>query len=154
MKAISLIQPYATLIMMGYKLLETRSWQTSHRGTLAIHASAGKPAWARQVCLTDPHIRAILHKHGMSFDGPAMPRGAILGTVGVRGIHPINEGLIANLSPLEIACGDYSMPGRFAWELFGAVPLNEPIACRGALSVWEVPTEVVAQIYPHANLSL
>jgi hypothetical protein len=152
MKAISLIQPYATLIVLGYKRLETRSWQTKHRGNLAVHAS--KPAWARQVCETDPHIKAILQRHGMSFDGPAMVRGAILGTVTVRDMHPINERLIANLSPQEIACGDYSMPGRFAWDLFGAVPLAEPITCRGALSVWEVPTEVVAQIYPNANLSL
>jgi len=154
MKAISLIQPYATLIMLGYKKLETRSWQTSHRGNLAIHASAGKPGWAREVCQRDPYIRAILADHGMSFDGPAMTRGAILGTVSVSAIHPINERLIANLAPLEIACGDYSMPGRFAWELFGAVPLAESIACRGALSVWEVPTDVVQKIYPHANLSL
>jgi hypothetical protein len=152
MKAISLIQPYATLIMLGYKQLETRSWSTKHRGNLAIHASASKPDWARAVCETDPYIQRALAKHGLAFD--ALPRGAVLGTVGVRGMLPIDKKLIGNISPLEFACGDYSMPGRFAWDLFGAVPLAEPITCRGALSVWEVPTEVVAQIYPHANLSL
>jgi hypothetical protein len=152
MKALSLLQPYATLIMLGYKRLETRSWQTKHRGNLAIHASAGTPAWARDICETDPYIQRALAKHGLSFD--ALPRGAVLGTVGVRDMLPINKELISHISPLEFACGDYSMPGRFAWDLFGAVPLAEPILCRGALSVWEVPTEVVAQIYPNANLGL
>jgi activating signal cointegrator 1 len=150
MKAISLIQPYATLILLGYKQLETRSWQTSHRGNLAIHASAGKPDWARAVCETDPYIRRALEKHGLTFD--TLPRGAVLGTVGVRGMHVIDKPLVVRISPLEFACGDYSMPGRYAWELFAPVPLAEPIPCRGALSVWEVPTEVVQQIYPHANL--
>jgi hypothetical protein len=152
MKAISLIQPYATLIIMGYKQLETRSWQTSHRGNLAIHASAGKPDWAREVAERDPYIKRALDKHGLTFD--ALPRGAVIGTVGVRGMLPIDKNLVSRLSPLEFACGDYSMPGRFAWELFSAVPLDKPITCRGALSVWEVPTEVVQQIYPHATLSL
>lgn len=151
MKALSLIQPYATLIILGYKQLETRSWQTSHRGNLAIHASAGKPSWARQVCETDLYIQRALAKHGLTFD--TLPRGAVLGTVGVRGMLPIDKNLISHLSPLEFACGDYSMPGRFAWDLFAALPLTTPIACRGALSVWEVPAEVIVQIYPHANLA-
>jgi hypothetical protein len=43
MKAISLIQPYATLIMLGLKTNETRSWDTKYDGPLVIHASAGKP---------------------------------------------------------------------------------------------------------------
>lgn len=148
MKAISLIQPYATLIMLGYKALETRSWQTSHRGNLVIHASAGKPDWARQVCETDFYIRAALDKHGLSFAD--LPRGAVLGTVGVRGMHVIDQQLISRLSPMELACGDYRMPGRFAWELFAPVALPAPIACRGALSVWEVPQEVAVQIHPNA----
>lgn len=39
MKAITLWQPWATLIRAGAKTIETRSWATSHRGPLAIHAA-------------------------------------------------------------------------------------------------------------------
>ena len=39
MKAISLHQPYASLIAYGIKTLETRSRAIHHRGEIAIHAS-------------------------------------------------------------------------------------------------------------------
>lgn len=41
MKALTLTQPYATLVAIGEKRLETRSWRTSYRGPLAIHAAKG-----------------------------------------------------------------------------------------------------------------
>lgn len=38
-KAISLWQPWASLIAYGVKTIETRSWSTSYRGPIAIHAA-------------------------------------------------------------------------------------------------------------------
>ncbi|MEZ7793182.1 ASCH domain-containing protein [Niallia circulans] len=40
-------QPWATLIALGGKEFETRSWQTKYLGKLAIHAgkSVDKEAW-------------------------------------------------------------------------------------------------------------
>ena len=40
MKALSLRQPWASLIANGRKTIETRTWRTHYRGPLAIHASA------------------------------------------------------------------------------------------------------------------
>ena len=40
MKALSLRQPWASLIADGRKTIETRTWRTHYRGPLAIHASA------------------------------------------------------------------------------------------------------------------
>ncbi|KQO04623.1 hypothetical protein ASF12_13925 [Paenibacillus sp. Leaf72] len=42
MKAITIIQPWATLIAIGAKQYETRGWSTKHRGALAIHAGSQK----------------------------------------------------------------------------------------------------------------
>ena len=42
MKAISIIEPWATLIKEKKKFIETRSWQTSYRGELYIHVSSKK----------------------------------------------------------------------------------------------------------------
>jgi hypothetical protein len=39
MKAISIQQPWAGLIVRGDKLIENRSWSTSYRGPFLIHAS-------------------------------------------------------------------------------------------------------------------
>ncbi len=42
MKALSLLQPWVTLVILGVKQIETRSWSTAYRGPLLIHASRGK----------------------------------------------------------------------------------------------------------------
>ena len=41
MKTITLTQPWATLIAVGAKRIETRSWSTGYRGPIAIHAAKG-----------------------------------------------------------------------------------------------------------------
>ena len=39
MKAITIWQPWASLLACGGKRFETRSWATSYRGPIAIHAA-------------------------------------------------------------------------------------------------------------------
>jgi hypothetical protein len=155
MKAISLLQPWATLVMLGYKTNETRSWDTKHDGPLAIHASQGKPTAARRLCQEDMHIRQILAHHGFTFD--SLPRGAILGTCSLLGTLPIaapdsylmkqHPHMYCNpelLSPVERATGDYT-PGRYAWLLRQVVPCS-PQPCYGALSLWQVPADIAATL--------
>src|SRR5215471_18428568 len=38
-KALSIRQPYAWLIVAGHKPIENRTWKTTHRGRLLIHAA-------------------------------------------------------------------------------------------------------------------
>lgn len=45
MKALTLQQPWATLVASGRKTIETRSWSTRHRGPIAIHAGKTVPSW-------------------------------------------------------------------------------------------------------------
>lgn len=39
MKVITLWEPWASLIAVGAKMIETRSWNTNYRGRIAIHAA-------------------------------------------------------------------------------------------------------------------
>ena len=39
MKALTIKEPWATLIIEGYKEYEFRSWQTKYRGKIYIHAT-------------------------------------------------------------------------------------------------------------------
>lgn len=48
MKALTLRQPWASLIPLGAKTIETRSWRTNYRGPLAIHAGSGLPRRLRK----------------------------------------------------------------------------------------------------------
>lgn len=43
MKTLTLWQPWASLVAFGEKKVETRCWQTKHRGAIAIHAAAKEP---------------------------------------------------------------------------------------------------------------
>lgn len=64
MKALAIKQPWAWLIVNGYKPVENRTWSTKFRGPLLIHASASKPSKAdyeaaRQIFCqsgTDPNL--------------------------------------------------------------------------------------------------
>lgn len=44
MKALTLRQPWASLVAVGTKWIETRSWSTSYRGRLAVHAGRAEPS--------------------------------------------------------------------------------------------------------------
>lgn len=64
MRCLTLWQPWASLIAVGAKRFETRSWGTDWRGSLAIHASL---KWSREqadLCATRP-FAAALRAHGI-----------------------------------------------------------------------------------------
>ncbi len=61
MKAISLLQPWATLVAIGAKRIETRSWATNYRGPLAIHASKS-PKMVNKLTWDEPFYSALKDK--------------------------------------------------------------------------------------------
>lgn len=155
MKGVTLTQPWATLVALGAKTIETRSWRTTYRGPLAIHAGMNKTYMAR-LC-GDPLFRDALG--GMSpFE---LPRGvfvAVAQLVGLVETHVLDKADRSwawtspqgrfyefNLTDQERAFGDY-VPGRYAWLLSDVRPLATSIPCRGALGLWAVPGDVAAQI--------
>ena len=127
-KALTLTQPWASLVALGFKRVETRSWRTSYRGPLAIHAAKSFPASARQFAAEE---RAIGRLPGR------IPRGAIICTVELIDCRPAQD-VALEVSGLERHLGDFAW-GRWAW-LFAPDSLRvleEPIASRGALGLWE-----------------
>ncbi|MFD5020054.1 ASCH domain-containing protein [Paenibacillus sp. NPDC058367] len=144
MKAITIVQPWATLIALGEKHFETRSWATKHRGELAIHA--GKKI-DKDAC-DQPEIRAALVRHGYTADN--LPTGAVLATCNLEDIYLINhhaehmrlatsineQGLIDEVfEGDEYAFGWYE-EGRFAWKLSTLRKLPTPIPAKGQQGLW------------------
>src|SRR5207245_1453211 len=76
MRCLSLIQPYATLVAIGAKPIDTRSWKTDYRGPLAIHASVGFPRDYRILCDLEPFHR-VLEAAGIR-SWRELPLGAVL----------------------------------------------------------------------------
>jgi hypothetical protein len=141
MKALSLHQPWATLILLGIKRLETRSWQTDHTGRLAIHASRSFPFEARQLCRQAP-IFSLLAEAGFAHPDD-LPRGALLGTVLVRRCLRTEELDVEALGDIERALGNFG-PRRWAWLLEEPERFDRPIPYRGMLGVFPVPEELFA----------
>ena len=85
MKAITIRQPYASLIARGVKTVETRSWATHYRGRIAIHAAAGwAPGWLRWHDTGSPLLGALSDVDcGMSED----PNGSYSMRPHRRGLH-------------------------------------------------------------------
>jgi len=127
MKAISLLQPWATLVVMGIKTIETRSWGTKHRGAILIHASLGKSG---SIFAGEPDFKKL-------------PFGAIIGQATITDVIRVEhlamtDEMINRLTLEEKAFGDYS-EGRHAWMLEEHLQFDKPIAARGTLSIWEYP---------------
>lgn len=47
MKALSIMQPWAWLIVNGHKAVENRTWRCHYRGPILIHAGKKVDTWAR-----------------------------------------------------------------------------------------------------------
>jgi hypothetical protein len=137
MKALSLTQPWATLVALGEKRVETRSWGTNYRGPLAIHAAKGMPLYARDAILTDPFFGVLVRAGVKSYTD--LPRGMVVAKcelIDVQEILAWDDTLAVALGKQERAFGDYT-PGRFMWFLGDAAALPDPIPARGSLGLWE-----------------
>ncbi len=147
---ISLLQPFASLVVMGAKKIETRSWNTQFRGELYIHASLSKKygeVSCRELCYKKPFNKFI--DGGLAYD--KLPFGAIIGKVKMLETFPSdqlftyinhNEDLfdldnwnIDDVFYRERCFGDYSN-NRFGWLLSNPEEFVYPIAAKGKQGFW------------------
>lgn len=144
MKAITIWQPWAELIVMGYKLNETRSWATTYTGPIAIHAAKYRKLphevyaeIAAAIGITPDGYRGswlYYLEHGV----PAESFGAVLGTATLGKALPTT---LRAATPREKALGDFT-PGRYAWPLYDVARFDKPIPAKGkqGLWTWDPPT--------------
>jgi hypothetical protein len=145
MKALSIQQPFASLVVHGLKRYETRSWPTSYRGPLAIHASRIVRMAQRERCWRPP-IRGLLAQAGIAPSD--LPLRCLVGVVRVVDCVPAPD-LIDELDARERELGDWR-DGRHAWLLADAVPLAVPVPWPGQLSLFELPVDVTTLLYERA----
>ena len=141
MKAITIMQPWASLIAIGEKTFETRSWPTKHRGPIAIHA--GKTI-DKEAC-EDKEIKQALAKHGITSLNQ-LPKGVVVATAEIKECHKITNDLCElreaeTHTGLQINGSEYFFgfyeEGRFAWELENVIKLSSPIPAKGQQRLWE-----------------
>lgn len=145
MKVLTLIQPWGTLIALGEKKIETRSWKTNYRGPLFIHAGK-KIDW--DICQNYP-FKDVLSDHGITLKSQ-LPTGMIIAKCELVDCIKMSDwGIDTSLRVIsatledrqivkgnELEFGDYA-PGRYAWILDNIELLKEPIPAKGQLGLWE-----------------
>lgn len=125
MKVITIKEPYATLIKNNVKLIETRSWKTSYRGKLYIHASLIKK-------------NKINDEIKMYYNEEDLKMGYIICKCNLVDCIYMSESFINNLKKdnyIEYLCGNYEI-GRYAWILKDVKILKYPIKVKGKLGIW------------------
>lgn len=140
LKALSLWEPWASLVARGVKRHETRHWLTSYRGPIAIHAAktldlAGAPEDLCQSALGQFWQR----------DRPA---GAVVAIGELVAVWPATK-VSDQLTRADLAAGNFT-PGRFAWEIANVRALRTPIPLTGrqGLFNWTPPEDLGARVGP------
>lgn len=122
MKVLTIKEPWASLIINGYKKYEFRSWKTKYRGKILIHA-------------------------GMSLEKDAAKRfseynleyykGAIIGEATITDCILVdtkfNEEL-RKINPLVYARSNHVE--TYAWKLENIKKYDKPIYIKGKLGLW------------------
>jgi len=157
--ALSLWQPWASLVAIGVKRFETRSWPTQYRGPLLIHASR---RWGQEQAdwvgvavkrLGSDHIRAL---------GAHLPIGgyvAIVDLVDCRPTFLLDGGDVVcraewffELTELEVEFGDWGL-GRFGWQLENVVRFLNPIPGRGQQGLYRPGPDVLDRVREEVSLA-
>lgn len=135
MRALSLYQPWASLIAEGYKTCETRARRAPKNAqgeVIAIHASKTEDTDFR---LNDEEVVHALGKD-------PLPKGTIVAVARLKDCIPTEKSWPG---PLEDHFGDYSS-GRWAWRLEDVQPLTEPLPCRGQPILWELGPKITSEV--------
>lgn len=144
MKVLSLIQPYATLIALNEKRIETRSWKTNYRGELYIHASKK----IDQIMYREPFwsvLKSTLIESSELLTGMIIAKCNLIDCEKILinrdyAGYAVLENSSREISGNEYHFGDYT-PGRWAWILEDIEMLKEPIPAKGKLSIWNYEME-------------
>jgi len=116
MKALSIKQPWAELILQGKKKIELRTWNTNFRGEFLIHASK------------IPDRKAMAE-----FGFKELPCGCIVGKAELNDVKKYDKAELIKDKPIHLGSGQW---GKYGFILKNAQRLDK-INCKGSLGFWE-----------------
>lgn len=124
MKVLTIKQPFASLIIKGYKEYEFRTWATKHRGEFLVHAgqSVNKKA---------------LKTRFNGYDLGGMPTGVILGKVTLADCVKITPDIAKTLEEKDnnVYHGFEDWEG-YGFKLENVVEFEGKIKVKGQLGFW------------------
>ena len=128
MKALTIRQPWASLIILGYKRFEFRGWKTTYRGEFLIHAGKTIDKEAKE------RLKTFLPEE--------LPTGKILGKVTLTNCIKCDDNfkeMCLKENPEIYAKSTFTE--RYAFEVNNVEKFEEPIEAKGKLNFWEYDLE-------------
>lgn len=122
MKVLTIKQPWASLIVNGYKKYEFRSWKTNYRGKILIHAGLS----------TDKDMLKRFENYDLDYI-----KGAIIGEALLVDCIKVDNDFnnyLTNINP--IIYGRRSHVGMYAWKIENIEKYDIPIYTKGKLGLW------------------
>lgn len=144
LKALSLWQPWASLILHGHKQFETRSWFTDYRGELIVHAA--KQWKENQVGV----LSSLSFKYKFIEEDLSKPPhmitllGKAVAVCDLVDCIPITHDFRARQTQLELDCGNWAL-GRWAWRLDNVRAIDPPIPIKGHQRLWNINPSILEQ---------
>lgn len=122
MKALTIKQPWAQLIIEGYKKYEFRSWKTKYRGKILIHAGMS----------LEKDMAFRFKDYNLSYT-----MGAIIGEATLEDCILVDEKFNEELKRIDpIVYGRSNHVETYAWKLTNIMKYEEPIEIKGQLGLW------------------
>ena len=122
MKALTIKEPWASLIIEGYKKYEFRSWKTKYRGKILVHAGLS--------------VEKDMLKRFKDYKIDVKP-GYILGEVTINDCILVDEKFNKELREIDpIVYGRSNHVENYAWKIENVIKYDEPIPCKGKLGLW------------------
>jgi len=131
LKAISLWQPWASLISLGLKYYETRNWKTNYRGKLLICSTAMNSKQHKE------YLKICGQLQLPPWDEINFPHSCAIALCDLVDCIPMTNEFIAQQSQTEILCGDWQV-GRYAWKLENIQPVINQIPVKGKQGLFNI----------------
>ncbi len=122
MKVLTIKEPWASLIINGYKKYEFRSWKTNYRGKILIHAG-----------------KTLEKKYAIKFDkyGLNYAEGEIIGEAILTDCILVTEKFNSELIKSDpLVYGMSNHVRNYAWKLDNVIKYDKGIPCKGKLGLW------------------
>ncbi len=125
MKALTIKEPWASLIVQGFKKYEFRSWKTNYRGKVLIHAGLSK--------------ENIEKYKDYNLD---ISSGEIIGEAYITDCILVDEKLDKKLRKIDKNVYGNNHIGLYAFKLENVKKYNKKIKVKGKLGLWNYNEEI------------
>ena len=122
MKVLTIKEPWATLIIEGYKKYEFSSWKTKYRGKILIHAGMS----------IEKDMLERFKEYNLDYS-----KGAIIGEAEIVDCILVDEEFNEKLRKInKTVYGKSNHVETYAWKLENVIKYEKPIYIKGQLGLW------------------